>query len=77
MDALIPFLTVFTPSPDMSMADLEAEITRLNTRNRAIDALLQGQLEAEAVFDLLADDGIEPDEWIEVSLDNCELVVYG
>lgn len=77
IDPLVPFLTFFTPSPDMSLGDIEAEIARLNRRNLAIDAALQGKLEEDVLFDLLAEDGIEPGEWIEVSLDNCEYFFYG
>lgn len=74
-DPLIPFLTVFTPDPDMSMSDLEAEITRLNQRNLAIDAMLQGYLNPGDLFEILAEDALDPDEWIEVSLENCQLYV--
>lgn len=70
-DPVAPFLTVFNPLPEMSLSDLEAEITRLNQRNQAIEGMLKGELPPSVLFDHLAEDGIEPDEWIEVSIDNC------
>jgi hypothetical protein len=74
-DPLIPFLTVFTPDPDMSLADLQAQIIQLNQRNLAIDSMLQGHLPPADLFELLAEDGIDPDGWIEVSIENC--LFYG
>lgn len=74
-DPLIPFLTVFTPDPGMSLSDLESEILKLNQRNLAIDSMLQGNLKPSDLFEILAENQVDPDEWIEVSLDNC--LFYG
>lgn len=77
MDPLQPFLTFFKPSPDMSLSDIEAEIDRLVQRNQAIELMLQGTLEPDTVLDMLAEDDIEPYEWVEASAENCGILFYG
>jgi hypothetical protein len=75
-EALLPFLTFFTPDPDMTAADLEREILQLNQRNQAIEQMLRGQLPPDVLFEMLYEDEIEPGDWVDDSLDNCGLIVY-
>jgi hypothetical protein len=67
---LAPFCTWFTPSPEMSASDIQKEITRLYRRQKALDALAYGELDEDQWWDLLAEDGIEPDAWIQTSAEN-------
>lgn len=76
-DPLLPFVTIFTPTPDMNLGDIQAEIARLSARNQAISDALEGYLPIDCLFDLLADDGIDPEEWVEVSLANLEEAMSG
>lgn len=72
---IAPFSTFFTPTTDMSLADIQAEIERLYQRQKAIDACVHGELDEETLFDLLESQGIDPVEWAETSADNIEFLM--
>lgn len=67
---LAPFCTFFTPTPGMSQAELEAEIAALYRRQKAIDACVHGEMDEDDLYDLLSDDGIDPEEWANTAADN-------
>lgn len=62
--------TFLQVDPDFSQQDLQAEIARLFQRQRAIDALLRGEMAADTLGDMLAEHGIDPYSWMSESLDN-------
>lgn len=72
---LAPFCTFFTPTAGMSLADIESEIAKLYHRQKAIDACVHGEMDEEDLYDLLADDGIDPEEWAETTVENIELIL--
>lgn len=72
---LAPFNTFFTPSPGMSLADIQREIEQLYQRQKAIDACAHGELDEETLFDLLEDHGVDPVEWAEAAADNIEFLL--
>lgn len=75
MDELSPFLTWFTPEEGMNAADMQLEIERLFRRQQAITALLDDRIDEEVVYDLLADDGINPHDWVTNAIDNFEAML--
>lgn len=75
MTRLAPFCTFLTPSPDLNPGELQAEIARLYERQKAIDAMVHGELDAETLLDLLEDHGIDPEQWIETSIANIEYIM--
>lgn len=74
---ILPFSTTATRLPEMSLQDWEAEAARLFDRQKAIAAVCNGQLESDVLFDLLAEDGIDPHAWAENSIENIEFILFG
>lgn len=69
-DPLLPFSTVLQFAPGMTQAEKEEECRKLFQRQRAIDAFLRDSLPADILFDLLAEDQIDPYQWVEASIAN-------
>jgi hypothetical protein len=57
----------------MTAADRAEECRRLFERQRAIDLFCRGELPADVLFDLLAEDQIDPFDWADNALGNVEL----
>lgn len=75
MSLILPFSTIFVPSADMSPEDYSAECARLFARQQAIDQVLHGELDDDVLYDLLAEDDIEPTEWAEQAIENVEFLI--
>lgn len=75
MPRLAPFCTFLTPHPDLSPGELQAEISRLYERQKAIDAMVHGELDLESLLDLLEDHEIDPEQWINTSISNIEYLM--
>ena len=75
MPRLAPFCTFLTPSPDWSPSELQAEVARLYERQKAIDAMIHGELDIETLLDLLENHGIDPEQWIDTSIKNIEYMI--
>lgn len=62
---LQPFLTYFREDPDYNCSDVENEINLMIVRNNAIEDYLEGNQSEDYLFDLLTEQGIEPNMYIE------------
>lgn len=69
-----PFNTFLIELPDFSSTDAEAEVDALFARQKMIQKLLDGQEDAETLLDLLAQQGVSPDDYVETVLDNLVLL---
>jgi hypothetical protein len=74
---LLPLSTTATRLPEMSLADWEAEAARLFRRQQAIAAVAEGRMDDDILYDMLAEDGINPHEWAENSIANIEFILFG
>jgi len=74
---ILPFSTTATRLPEMSLADWEAEAARLFHRQTVIAAVCAGQVSDDILFDVLAEDGINPHAWAENSIANVEFILFG
>lgn len=72
---LAPFCTFFTPTPDMSLADIQSEIAKLYQRQKAIDAVVHGEMDEDELYDLLMEHAIDPEDWAETVADNIEILL--
>lgn len=77
MNELDPLLTVFVDHPDYGASDARAEADRLCQRQRAIAGLLDYTTAIEDCLDLLSDQGIEPNSWIDAVVENIEWAMQG
>lgn len=75
MDNLTPFLTFATFDASMSESDWQSEIEHLFRRQQAIAGLLDGTVDEDVVYDMLAEDDINPHEWVDAAIDNCEFLI--
>jgi hypothetical protein len=75
MDELTPLLTYATFQEGMSEQDWQREIEHLFCRQQAIAGLLDGTVEEDVVYDMLAEDDINPHEWVDAAIDNCEFLI--
>lgn len=60
---LLPFLIDFQDNPDYNASDIKNEIAASIDRNTAIEDYLLGIQDEQYLFDLLAEDGIEPNAY--------------
>jgi hypothetical protein len=74
---LAPFTTEAIERPDQSLEDIQAETVRLFERQRAIDALLRGEVDAEFVLDMLAEQEIDPTAYVDCVQSNLEFLCPG
>ncbi len=74
---LAPFTTEAIERPDQSLADMQAESIRLFERQRSIDALLRGEVDAETVLDMLAEHEIDPAAYVDCVRSNLEFLCPG
>ena len=72
---IAPFNTYLEVCPGMSTAELDQAVAGLVRRQKAIDACVHGEMDADDLYELLADDGIDPNEWADTSADNLEFVM--
>ncbi|MBE9182876.1 hypothetical protein IQ268_30535 [Oculatella sp. LEGE 06141] len=77
MSNITPLLTVATHTPEMTAEDWQREIDRLFRRQQAIASVVAGRLDDDVLYDLLAEDGIDPHQWVDASIDNCEFLASG
>lgn len=63
-DFLLPFLTTFRENPDYNSADEVKEAQSLIRRNQAIEEYFSGQTFDDYLFDLLAEEGVEPSDYV-------------
>lgn len=77
MDPALAFETFFEPVAGMSASELATELQRLYDRQRAIAALLRGELPVDYVEDMLAEHGIDPYDWAEIAEGNLILMLGG
>lgn len=73
--SLAPFATWFTPETGMSASDINTEIRGLYARQKAIDAMLNGELDEDSLYDLLMEHCIEPEEWAETAIQNISFLM--
>ncbi len=60
-----PFLTYYRENSDYNLSDASNEFQLLVERNNAIDSLLCGDIKEDYLFDLLAEQNIEPSAYTE------------
>ena len=77
IDMMDPFLTFSRDDPDFNESDSLQESRALAERQGVIQDYLQGKTEADHVLDTLNDQGISPDEFVEVVKDNVQYVIDG
>jgi hypothetical protein len=75
MEAETPFLTYFRDEPDHNAADSLEECRRLFQRQEAIEKCLRGEVPAEYVLDLLAQQGVSPDAYVDCVESNVSFVL--
>lgn len=69
-----PFATWLTPETGMSTTELQAEIQQLYARQKAIDAVLHGELDEDSLYDLLMEHCIDPNDWAETAIENVSFI---
>lgn len=79
IDLYTPFDTYLIEHPDFNQSDTMSEIEALFLRQRAIEGLVQGTLDAEYVLDVLEFQGIDPTTYVDSVQENVDLVIcsYG
>lgn len=79
LDLYTPFDTYLIEQPDFNQSDVMNEIEALFFRQRVIEGLVEGTLDAEFVLDVLAEQGISPDAYVESVQENVDLIIctYG
>jgi hypothetical protein len=75
MDELDPLSTLFVAHPDYDLQDERNEVDRLWQRQQAIDGLLSGTVPLDYCLDLLDEQGINPVQWVDASIENINLVM--
>lgn len=75
----LPFNTYERQNPDFNQADSAHELSALTERQNQMIQVVDGELEAEALFETLAAQGIEPTDYVETVCENVEhlIRVYG
>lgn len=66
---LQPFLTYFREDPDYNSSDVGNEINLMLTRNQVIEEYLEGEKPEDYLLDLLAEQEIEPNMYLEAVQD--------
>lgn len=74
MDCLDPFLTFYRDHPDHDRGDARQEAASLLERQTAIQQWLEGSLPDDCLYDLLAQQGIEPGDYLDSVHSNLEFV---
>lgn len=75
MDYSAPFDTYLRETPDFNGADFRAETQLLLQRQTALDQLLRGQISESDYLDVINDQGLSPDAYIDMACDNVEHVI--
>ena len=75
MDALEPLETFWLPHPDYNLADEIAESKRLVDRQIALDRALKGEGDLFAALDMLAEHGLDVDEYLIATISNLDLIL--
>lgn len=60
-----PFLTYYRENPDYNPEDARLEFESMVFRNNAIEDYLEGNQHQDYLFDVLASQGIDPDQYVE------------
>ena len=72
---MLPFQTYFIENPDYNESDIQNEFNALVIRQRAINDLLEGKLSPEEVLDLLNDQKIDVDEYVNCVEHNVSFII--
>jgi hypothetical protein len=72
---LIPFFTLPIIDPDFNSQDQLSEFDKLFSRQIAIQSCVDGDLSAEDLLDLLEDQGVDPNLYVDSVIDNVEFVI--
>lgn len=67
---LLPFLTEFQTNSDYNSSDVANEVNSMILRNTAIEDYLLGIQDEQYLFDLLSEDGIDPNLYANEVEDN-------
>ncbi|MBD2259912.1 hypothetical protein [Pseudanabaena sp. FACHB-2040] len=69
------FRTFCSEDPDFNRADERADLAQLIERETKIEGFLNGQTRLSEVLDCLSDQGIEPDDWVDTTVNNIEFII--
>lgn len=75
-DPAAAFDTYLTLDPNLTEAELNAQIASLMQRQTAIAGLLDGTVPVDVVEEMLFEDDIDPYEWAEVAEQNLIAMLY-
>lgn len=75
IDPTEPLLTFLETDPDYNESDERQAVTRLFLRQKAIDRLLAGDVDAMYVLDLLDSHGLDAGDWAERTTANLQKAV--
>lgn len=71
-----PFNTFLVERPEYGQSELEAECRALFERQKAIQGLIDGSVDAETLLDMLQEqDGISADEYVATVTDNVDFLL--
>lgn len=72
---LDPFLTALRHDPDFNRSDEQAELKAAMVRDDLIEALINGDGHLDTALDCLAEQGIDPNAWVEAVEVNINYVI--
>lgn len=77
MSLYLPFLTEQRSEPDMGQGDVLTESGLLIVRQQTIMGVIDGEVDAETLLDLLESQGIDPVKYVEAVEQNTQAVING
>lgn len=75
IDAFDPFRPWFNSHPDMDRSDERRAVEEMMVREELTQQFLAGQTDIETLWDCLAQQGIDPLEWTEATVNQVERVI--
>lgn len=75
LDIYAPFMTFLKDDPDFNRADSRAALNELIQRETLIEGLIKGANDIDETFDCLAEQGIDPDDWLDATCQNIEFII--
>lgn len=75
LSPLDPFRTVARQHRDFNRSDEATELDQALLRDELIEQLITGQGHLDTALDCLAEQGIDPDAWIDATLANIDYVI--
>lgn len=75
LNVLAPFDTYFREHEDHNPADSRAECEALFQRQQFVEAMLAGTIPVDDLLELLFEQDIDPNQYIDAAIDNIDYVI--